>query len=253
MLWARLRAAAGRGSGGTVTPNLKSLWLFNEGSGTATADRKGPNNGTLTSSALWSTNGVISNCIQGNSASYASLPTGANIFGLDAVDTEFGFFTWFFNAGLSADNTLLMLNKRNSPTPSSNTGLQVLVSSSGELNFTVEEGNADGYGGNLNGNWSTGLSVAAGWNLLVCNRTPSSASCVIRNSGGRTDNSLTGSFGGMQFNDTARGNRIGAYIPAAPFPLQTGNRVDNMGIYDGVIDTDLEDQIWNGGLGREDF
>lgn len=250
MLHHRMRAASGVLGGIDITP--KSAWLFNENIGTSTADEYGSNTGTLTSSSLWTPNGIVGSAIQGTGTTshFINLPSGANIAGLSTSNTIFGFVCWFFVSSITDVNTILMLNKQSSGTNSDNRGGYFVINASGEVVFTVREGISTGFGGQPNGNWGTGLSVSSGWNMIICNRSQTTAECVVRNSTGRSSNTMTGSYGNMLFNNTARGNRVGSYISNL-FTLQSGNRIDSLAIYDTFIDSSAEEYLWNSGISQE--
>lgn len=230
--------------------DLVGLWLFDEGSGSVAEDFTGSNDGTLTSTSLWTVDGKVNGAVEGTGTSshYINLPTGANILALNTTTTTFGFFSWFYLDASGSANTILMLNKRNSTTASENEGAYFQINTDDTVRFTVEEGIATGYGGQTNGNWGTGLALSSGWNLIICNRTNTTADCVVRNSTERITASISGSYGGMLFNNTSRGNRIGSYI-ADIQTIANGNRIDIMGMYDKEIDSTMEDALWNNGDG----
>jgi hypothetical protein len=95
-------------SGGAYYASLAAYYVFNEGSGTTTADAKGTRTGTLSSSALWATDGAGDPILQCNSAVAAMVALAS---ALTLTGQTSGGVDWYWGVrfSLTADNDNGML------------------------------------------------------------------------------------------------------------------------------------------------
>lgn len=235
---------------GISTTSLRAHWKFDEGTGTATEDAHSTFDGTLTNSALWTASGKLSNALQASSTHYVTLGTANNLLNITA---NFSCYYWAYIANSADDIFVLDLGMRSGAANGDNTGLSFHIED-GQVIYRVRQSLATGYGGQLRGQWGTGLNLKTGeYNLVICTRSNTGADAYLYNSDGVFSASMT--FGGS-FSLSTWENRTNNILARATNLADTitgnstaGTRLDELGIFARVITSDERDNLWNDGAG----
>ncbi|MDC8804203.1 hypothetical protein PRZ61_12200 [Halomonas pacifica] len=232
---------------------LLAYWKFDENGGTTAADASGNgHDGTLTSSALWTPDGVVGAGIEGDGTNYVELGYGTNLLGLP--DDEWAYAVWVYMPIGVLTEVVFDWGVQASGSAAQNVGAELYIEDR-HPRFRIEQhepNGVDGAGGR--GRWTaTGATLGDGWNLVIAQRDMAGAEAYVYHAGGNSSDSVSATLtafdkwgnrnnfiGGLQYSGTDN-------TPSAV--LAAGARIDIALVYGRKLSSTERDALWNDGNG----
>lgn len=241
-------------------PNQGDLLFFynaNEGAGTTLSDDAGivATNGTLSSSALWTPDGIEGAALESDGTNYVNFGSTLDILGiLDSPAWEICFAVypqtstdviWAISSNYQSSGTIA----------ANNDGFLAWFESSTSytLTFRVKTGTTVGYNGAIRGSWNTGLNYKVGeWNLVFCRRSSTFAGAFIYNSDGVSSATLSGSFSTTLSGHSSNTSFHALHTTTSGFiPSTNGSGLDMIGGWSSFLEPNERADLWNNGLGNK--
>lgn len=213
--------------------NLVGYWKFDENTGlTAYDSSPSGRHGTLTNSALWTSEGKINSGIEGDGTNYISLQSGPNIFGLGAAHSVLAWF--YYIDGINFDCPIISLNFRNSTATSQNGGQAfTYIPTSGGLQARRVTNTLSLVGG-IRGGFAPGIYLEQGWNCVCMARGTATMELYAIDAHGVYHEASTSSSGSFNFSNGYSFNYFAAY-GAAPLVLPAGAKIDEVALFNTQI------------------
>ncbi len=228
----------GFGAGGNLpfpaVGNLVGYWKFDENTGlTAYDSSPSGRNGTLSNSALWTSDGKINSGIEGDGTNYISLQNGTNIFGLGASHSV---LAWLYIDDINAErNPIIGLNFRNSSSSASDNGGQVFIYRAvfGGLQARLVTNTTSLVGG-IRGGFAPGIYLEQGWNCVGMARGTATMELYAIDAHGVYHEASTSSSGSFNFSNGYSTNFLSAYSATVEV-LPAGAKIDEVALFNTQI------------------